>query len=129
MTGRVQADQIRCDFLYRFFYPRLRLMPLRAAQAVQLLNLLCIRSSILLNQVHLRDRDIEIAPIAICDLHVILLDTADCHAAGALINAQAMILVNNIIPDRKLRELLDMFPLVGSLLSPLFLLFAEEVSL
>ena len=97
LTRRIKLYEISCNLLYGFSYPRLRPLPVLASQPVQL-GLLCIRGSVLLDQIHLGGRNIKIAAPGVRDFHIILLNPVHFNLLDSLIDTKAMIFVYHIVP-------------------------------
>ena len=123
LARRVQLHQIFRDALHGLLHLALCLSPLDSPQLVEP-GLFRIRPGILLDQVHLRHRDVENAPLCIGDLHIILYDLIHLDLLDPLVDADPVVFMDHIIAGLELREILDLLSLI--LPAALFLFFPSE---
>ncbi len=103
----VQFHQIPCNLPDGAPYPGFRPVPLLGSQTVQFW-LLCICVGILLYQIKLGRRNIEIAPLSIGNLHIILGNLIHLNLLDSLIDSKPMILMNYVISRFQLGKLLNL---------------------
>ncbi len=93
----VELHQILRNLFYRSPDPCLRFVPLLGSQPVQP-RLLSVRTGILLYQIQLGCRNIQIAALCIGNLHIILGNLIYHDLLNALVDSQPVILVHHVIP-------------------------------
>ncbi len=82
-----------------------------------------------MNCIQLSGRDVKISALCVGNFYVILLDMIDFNFLEALIYAQAMILVNDIITHLQLGEAGDMLPLKPALATLFLYVSAKNILL
>ena len=128
LPGRIELHQVLRHSLHCLLHLTLRLPPLGGPEFVQL-RLLRVRPCILLDQIHLRHRDIEGAAFCIGDLHIVLRDLIHFHLLDALIDPKSMILMDYIISGLEFCKVLDPLSLVCTAPFLLFLFSSEDIRL
>ena len=123
LPGRIESHQVLCDLPDRSPHSRPGLCPLLGPQPVQL-RLLGVRIGVLLDQIQLSGRDVEVAPLGVGNLHVVLGHLVHLDLLDALVDADAMVFMDHIVSHLQLGEALDLPALVGAAL--LFLLYLPE---
>ena len=111
LPGRIEFHQIFRYCLNCFLYLVLRLSPLDGTQFVKL-RFFSICSGIFLDQVHLRYRNIEYAPICICNLHIIFDDFLHLDLLYAFIDSDSVIFMDHIVAGLKFGKILDLLSLI-----------------
>ena len=110
----IELDQLLGDILDRRPHPGFGLLPFLSAQTVELHLHLVLGADIFGDQVELGDRDIQGIALVILELEVILDHSLHLELLDALVQADAVGGVDDVIPRRQLGEAVDLRPLVSA---------------
>ena len=126
-AGSIEVDQLPGNIFDRAFDFGPGLLPILTVQPVKL-GSLALRARILLQHIELGGQNIQIS-VPILQLDIILEDVVDLDLLNSLINAEAPVLVNDIVSDMELGKARDFFTGVSGPLLFLFLAGSENISL
>jgi len=98
LSCRIQFDKILCNLFYCPTNSCLRLRPLLSTKPIKLW-FLCICACVLLNQIQLSCRNIQIPARRISNFHIVFGNFIHLNLFDSLINPQSMIFMYYIISD------------------------------
>ena len=123
---RIELHQVVGDLRHRFFDPALGSVPFLRSELVQL-GFRGSRGSVFLEHGELCGQHIKGAPPAVLYFDIVLGDVVDLDLLDAAVDADPVVLVDDIVARFKLGEGLDLLAVVLFLLRLLFLLGAEDI--